>query len=152
MNKRLILGSPIDELLDRLYAKSAGQSQELTSYFSAWAEEHSFNRDRRFDARTNRFLSDKLVAIDRDKGEFCYQVCRSLGARRIVEAGTSFGVSTLFLAAAVRDNVRAGGGEGVVIATEHESNKAKAARANFAEAGLAQWIDLREGDLRQTLS
>ena len=75
-----------------------------------------------------------------------------MGARRIIEAGTSFGVSTLFLAAAVRDNVRAGGGEGVVIATEHESNKAKAARANFAEAGLAQWIDLREGDLRQTLS
>src|SRR6058998_1699733 len=151
MNKHLILGSPIDELLDRLYAQSASQTRELTSYFSARAEEPSFDWNR-FDTRTNEFLSDKLVALDRDKAEFCYQVCRALGARRIVEAGTSFGVSTLFLAAAVRDNVRAGGGEGVVIATEHESNKAKAARANFAEAGLAQWIDLREGDLRQTLS
>src|SRR2546428_10980662 len=151
MNKRLILGSPVDEVVNRLFTQSASQTQELMDYFSARAEEPSFDWNR-FDARTNQFLSDKLVALDRDKAEFCYQLCRALGARRIVEAGTSFGVSTLFLAAAVRDNVRAGGGEGVVIATEHESNKAKAARANFAEAGLAQWIDLREGDLRQTLS
>jgi len=151
MNKRLILGSPIDELLDRLYAKSAGQSQELTSYFSAWAEEPSFNRDRRFDARTNRFLSDKLVAIDRDKGEFCYQICRALGARRIVEAGTSFGVSTLFLAAAVRDNRRQNCGDGVVIGTEYEPQKARMARATFAEASLSELIDLREGDIRDTL-
>src|SRR6267142_2241502 len=151
MNKRLILGSPIDELLDRLYAKSAGQSQQLTSYFSAWAEEPSFNRDRRFDARTNQFLSDKLVAIDRNKGEFCYQICRALGARRVVEAGTSFGVSTLFLAAAVRDNLRQDGGDGIVIGTEYEPQKARAARATFAEAGLSEFIDLREGDLRETL-
>ncbi len=151
MNKRLILGSPIDELLDRLYAKSAGQSQELTSYFSAWAEEPSFNRDRRFDARTNQFLSDKLVAIDRDKGEFCYQICRALGARRIVEAGTSFGVSTLFLAAAVRDNRRQNCGDGVVIGTEYEPQKARMARATFAEASLSELIDLREGDIRDTL-
>ena len=68
------------------------------------------------------------------------------------EAGTSFGVSTLFLAAAVRDNLRTDGGEGVVIGTEYEPEKAKAARANFLEAGLAELIDLREGDLRQTLS
>src|SRR2546426_7734272 len=114
MNKRLILGSPIDELLDRLYAKSAGQSHEMTSYFSAWAEEPSFNRDRRFDARTEQFLSGKLVAIDPDKSEFCYQILRALGARRVVEAGTSFRVSTLFFAGAVRANPRQNCGEGVV--------------------------------------
>jgi predicted O-methyltransferase YrrM len=68
-----------------------------------------------------------------------------------VEAGTSFGVSTLFLAAAVRDNLRADGGDGVVIGTEHEADKANAARAHFAEAGLSDIIDLREGDLRETL-
>ena len=151
MDKQLSFGSPIDELLDRLYAQSASQKEAMEWYFTARAQEGSLDW-KTMDAHTTQFLSDKLVALDRNKAEFCYQVCRSLGARRIVEAGTSFGVSTLFLAAAVRDNVRAGGGEGVVIATEHESNKAKTARANFAEAGLAQWIDLREGDLRQTLS
>jgi predicted O-methyltransferase YrrM len=42
-------------------------------------------------------------------------------------------------------------GEGVVIATEYEPEKAAAARALFAETGLSGWIDLREGDLRATL-
>src|SRR5438093_6610601 len=151
MNKQLSFGSPMDELLDRLYAQSASQNEAMQWYFTARAKEGALDW-KTMDAHTTQFLSDKLVALDRNKAEFCYQVCRSLGATRIVEAGTSFGVSTLFLAAAVRDNVRAGGGEGVVITTEHEPNKAKAARANFAEAGLAQWIDLREGVLRQTLS
>ena len=96
-------------------------------------------------------MRDKLVALDRDKAEFCYQVCRALRARRVVEAGTSFGVSTLFLAAAVKDNVRRDVGEGIVISTEYEREKARAARANFAEAGLSDFIELREGDLRETL-
>ena len=73
-------------------------------------------------------------------------------ATRVVEAGTSFGVSTLFLASAVRDNLQSDGGEGVIIGTEHEPVKANAARANFSEAGLSDLIDLREGDLRETLA
>jgi predicted O-methyltransferase YrrM len=150
MEKRLILGSPLDELLDRLYEQSAGQAQELMAFFSARAEEPSFDWNR-YDARTHQFLSDKFVALDRDKAEFCYQLCRALGARRVVEAGTSFGVSTLFLAAAVRDNLRQNGGNGLVIGTEYEPQKAKAARAVFAEASLSQFIELREGDLRDTL-
>ena len=154
MNKRLTLGPPIDALLDRLYAQSNSQNEALGSYFSARAEEADFDWNN-FDARTNQFLSNKLVALDREKAEFCYQICRALRAKRVVEAGTSFGVSTLFLAAAVRDNVRGdssgGGGEGVVIGTEYEPEKAKGARANFAEAGLSDFIELREGDLRETL-
>jgi predicted O-methyltransferase YrrM len=65
----------------------------------------------------------------------------------VVEVGTSYGVSTLYLADAVRAN-----GGGTVIATEHEAAKAAAARINFAEAGLETFIDLREGDLRETLT
>jgi predicted O-methyltransferase YrrM len=154
MNEHLILGSRIDALLDRLYAQSTSQDEALGSYFSARAEEADFDWNA-FDARTNQFLSDKLVALDRDKAEFCYQICRALRAKRVVEAGTSFGVSTLFLAAAVRDNLRGnssgGGKEGIVIGTEYEPEKAKSARANFAEVGLSDFIELREGDLRQTL-
>ena len=81
-----------------------------------------------------------------DKAEFCHALCLATGARRIVEIGTSHGVSTLYLAAAVRAN-----GGGVVIGTEHEAAKAKIAHGHFAEAGLADLIELREGDLRQTL-
>ena len=98
-----------------------------------------------------QFRSDKFVALDRDKAEFCYQLCRAANARRIVEAGTSFGVSTLYLAAAVRDNISADGGAGVVTGTEYEPAKCAAARNHFATAGLCHLIDLREGDLRETL-
>jgi len=70
-------------------------------------------------------------------------------AFRIVEVGRSYGVSTLYLAVAVRDNVHPAGG--VVIGTEYEPKKAFAARANFREAGLRRFIDLRERDLRETL-
>lgn len=156
MSDRLELGPPIDNLLDRLYAQNAAQNDALTAYFTARAAEKSLDWNR-FDERTNEFLRDKLVALDRSKAEFCYHVCRALRARRVVEAGTSFGVSTLFLAAAVRDNLRLetrgldGGGPGGVIGTEYEPEKAKIARRHFAEAGLADLIDFREGDLRDTL-
>jgi predicted O-methyltransferase YrrM len=92
-----------------------------------------------------------MVALDREKAEFCYQLCRAIDARRMVEIGTSYGVSTLYLAAAARDNVRSSGGEAVVIGTEYEPRKSKAARANFRKAGLEEFIELREGDLRETL-
>ena len=151
MNKQLVLDSRIEGLLDRLYAVSSSQTESLVAYFTARAEAGDIDWNA-FDERANHFLSDKLVALDREKAEFCYQVCRALRATRVVEAGTSFGVSTLFLAAAVRDNIRADGGEGLVIGAEYEPEKAKAARANFAEAGLFDLIELREGDLRETLA
>jgi predicted O-methyltransferase YrrM len=154
MDERLMFGSPVDGLLDRLYAKHLAQDEALAAYFTARAAEGSLDWNQ-FDERTNEFLRDKLIALDRVKAEFCYHVCRALRARRVVEAGTSFGVSTLFLAAAVRDNLRAEpqgpSGSGVVIGTEHEPGKAGMARSHFAEAGLADFIDLREGDLRETL-
>jgi predicted O-methyltransferase YrrM len=97
-------------------------------------------------ASSGRPASATKIALEPDKAEYCYLTARSLRAQRIVEVGSSFGVSTLYLAAAVRDN-----GGGTVIATEHEPAKAAAARAHFAEAGLERFIDLRLGDLRETL-
>lgn len=139
----------LEGLLDRLHAQSDEQIAEISA---AAAEQRRLSgRDRSqrgFDDNMRRFFADKLVALERDKATFCYQLCRALGARRVVEAGTSHGVSTLYLAAAVRDN---GHDDGVVIATEYEPAKAAIARDNFEEAGFAPWIELREGDLRETL-
>jgi predicted O-methyltransferase YrrM len=157
MNGRLVFGSPIDGLLERLYAQNLAQDDMLAVYFTARAAEGSLDWNQ-FDERTNEFLKDKLIALDRSKAEFCYHVCRALRARRVVEAGTSFGVSTIFLAAAVRDNLpigaRAhldGSGRPIVIGTEREPEKARIARGHFAEAGLSDLIEVREGDLRETL-
>src|SRR5207302_2592168 len=146
-----ILHDPhLERQLDRLHEASDAQTEAI--------RERRHERDKAVDrkpedqaALTKTFLADKLYALDRDKAEFCYQVCRTIDARRIVEIGTSYRVSTLYLAAAVRDNIRAGGGSGVVIGTEYEPEKARAARAHFSEAGLSTFIDLREGDPRESL-
>jgi predicted O-methyltransferase YrrM len=135
----------LEALLARLQAQSLAQEPETGAYFRRRGEAGELSWDG-LDADANAFMADKLVALDPDKAAFCYLLCRGLGARRVVEVGTSHGVSTLYLGKAVRDN-----GGGTVIATEYEPEKAKAARANFAAAGLADVIELREGDLRETL-
>lgn len=133
-------------LLDRLHERSSAQEGELERHVTE-TKSRSVAGSVADMIAGRSFWRDKLVALDRDKAEFCHRLCRALGARRVVEAGTSYGVSTLYLAAAVRDN-----GGGVVIGTEYEPEKAKIARRHFAEAGLADQIDLREGDLRETLA
>ena len=142
----VIADDRLQALIDRLQARNTAQNGELYGYFDRRAKAGDLSWDR-LDEDAERFLADKLVALDPIKAEFCHLVCRSLRARRVVECGTSFGVSTLYLAEAVRRN----GPGGVVIGTEFEPAKAAAARANFADAGLAEVIDLREGDLRETL-
>jgi predicted O-methyltransferase YrrM len=144
-----LLNDPkLESLLDRLHAQSDAQVEETEAYFARRERDGSLDYENYCDDDMHRFLSDKLVALDRDKAEFCYQLCRSLRATRVVEAGTSFGVSTLYLAAAVRDNQVE---NGVVIGTEHEPSKVEIARENFKKASLSEFIELREGDLRQTL-
>jgi predicted O-methyltransferase YrrM len=146
-----VLNDPeLERLLTRLHDRSDQQVEATRAYFAARERRDPSPRDDDA-ARLKEFRSDKLVALDRDKAEFCYQLCRANNARRIVEIGTSYGVSTLYLAAAVRDNLRRSGGHGLVIGTEYEAEKAKAARKHFEEARLSPFIDLREGDLRETL-
>lgn len=147
------MASPLNDpklevLLDRLHAQSDLQIDETNAYFARREQVIAIDQENFYDDDMQCFLSDKMVALDRDKALFCYLLCRSLRATRIVEAGTSFGVSTLYLAAAVRDNQVE---NGVVIGTEYEPKKVEIALANFKEAGLNEFIDLREGDLRKTL-
>ena len=141
-----VLSDPaLQALVDKLHAQSEAQDGELGGYFGRRARAGDISWDK-LDDDANRFLADKMVALEPIKAEFCHLVCRSLRARRVVEVGTSYGVSTLYLADAVRAN-----GGGVVIGTEHEPGKAAQARATFTEAGLSEFIELREGDLRETL-
>lgn len=62
-----------------------------------------------------------------------------------VEFGTSFGISTIYLAKAAKDN------GGKVISTEYMPHKVKIARQNIEEAGLSEYADIWEGDARETL-
>jgi predicted O-methyltransferase YrrM len=92
-------------------------------------------------------FKDVYMSVSEAGGQLLYLLARATGARTVVEYGTSFGVSTLYLASAVRDN-----GGGTVIGTELQPEKAAAAQRNFTDAGLADVIDLRVGDARETLT
>jgi predicted O-methyltransferase YrrM len=98
-------------------------------------------------ARLDPFIyRDYRFSIDPEQGDLIYFLCRAIGARRAAEFATSFGVSTIYLAAAIRDN-----GGGRVIGSELVPEKVAMARRNLAEAGLSDYVDLREGDARETL-
>jgi predicted O-methyltransferase YrrM len=91
-------------------------------------------------------MKNAFIQISHGAGEAIYNTARAINAKRIVEFGTSFGVSTIYLAAAVRAN-----GGGKVIGTELEPTKVKAARQNITAAGLESFVDVREGDATKTL-
>ena len=130
--------------LDWLHAASDEQDGAISDYYEAGADRPTgFEAE---DAPGRAFWLDKYVALDRDKAEFVYGLCRAAGATRIVEAGTSFGVSTIYLAAAVRDN-----GGGVVTTCDIEAAKASVAVQHFNEVGLAEFVDVRVGDVVKTL-
>ncbi|KAF7122910.1 hypothetical protein CNMCM5793_001021 [Aspergillus hiratsukae] len=134
-------------LLDRLHTASTTQESSLSRSTYTTPSTDSFHT----------LMRDKFIALEKDKCHFLYQLARTLNATSIVEAGTSYGVSTIYLALAVADNLAAAAaatpGKGTVIATEYEPAKAEQARKHWAECGesISSVIDLREGDLRETL-
>ena len=81
-----------------------------------------------------------------EQGDLIYLLCRGLRTQRVAEFATSIGMSTIYFAAAVRDN-----GGGKVIGSELVPAKVATARHNLADAGLADYAEIREGDARQTL-
>jgi len=95
---------------------------------------------------TYRRHADHFLAVSAAYGRFLYAIARARRAARIVEFGTSMGISTIYLAAALRDN-----GGGKLIGSELEPTKVARARANLEAAGLADLVEIREGDALETL-
>src|SRR5580704_7377717 len=91
-------------------------------------------------------LDQAFIGVSPEAGRFLYALVRGCAPGTAVEFGTSFGISTIYMAAAVRDR-----GTGRVITTERHAGKAGIARGHFEQAGLADCIDLRVGDALETL-
>jgi len=85
------------------------------------------------------------MAIPRKKGKFLYSIARSMNAQKIIEFGSSFGVSAIYLAAAARDT------GGKVITTEIEPDKCRNTESNLEQAGLGDVVELLQGDALVTL-
>ena len=88
----------------------------------------------------------KMLNITPDTGRLLWILIRAQRARRVLEVGTSNAYSTIWLADAAREI------SGRVITLERSPDKVALARANLADAGLAEYVDLREGDAANTLT
>jgi predicted O-methyltransferase YrrM len=139
----------IATLLDRLYAEAdASHERFKRSMAEKSPEELAAWRSNAADYRAlYQMAKDVYLAAPRSTARLLYILARSQGAHTIVEFGTSFGNSTVHLAAAVRDN-----GGGIVIGSEFEPGKVAHARRNITDAGLADVVDIREGDALDTLA
>lgn len=138
--------APLAPLLDQLFAQA---NAAPSSAFAGFSREE---RERLMRSKTEYLdlygrLKDLWLPVSRETGMLLYMLARSSRARAIVEFGTSFGISTLHLAAALRDN-----GGGRLISTEFEPSKVAQARKHLDAGGLADLIEIREGDALKTLA
>jgi predicted O-methyltransferase YrrM len=143
--------APLAPLLDRLFSEAeAPASPELRAALAQASPEERYapsaGHGERDYLRFYTLAKDAYLAVSRDTAQLLYMLVRSTGAGSIVEFGTSFGISTLHLAAGLRDN-----GGGRIITTEFEPSKVSRARENFIAGGLDDLIEIREGDAMETL-
>ena len=138
--------TPLAPLLARLFKEAEAATSPVAASFSADERERLLRSKTEYVDFYGR-LKDLWLAVSPETGTLLYMLARSSGARVIIEFGTSFGISTLYLAAALRDN-----GGGRLITTEFEPSKVTRAKANLTEGGLIDLVEVREGDALQTLS
>ncbi|CAP45042.1 O-methyltransferase [Bordetella petrii] len=144
-----LLSHPIvATLLDRLYGEADALMPATRAVFAGVpeAEQDRLMRSKADYRDLYGRLKDMPLPVSRETGALLYMLARGSRAQTIVEFGTSFGLSTLHLAAALRDN-----GGGRLITSEFEATKVARAQANLAAAGLADLVEFREGDALQTL-
>ncbi len=139
--KSWITTPKIAELLGALYADAATNDPLV---YKAAQESGAFSER---GADFYKGMRKAYMAVGPEFGHLLYSLARSVKAKTVVEFGTSFGISTIFLASAIRDN-----GEGKVITTEFDPDKAERAKRNLTAAGLAEWVEFRVGDALETLS
>ena len=90
-------------------------------------------------------FKDAYLSISEDQGKYLNQLIVENEMKNIIEFGTSFGISTLFLAQGVIET------GGRIITTELLQSKALKAIENFKKARVNDLIELRVGDAMETL-
>lgn len=148
-----ITTAPVAPLLDRLFRDAddadPATTPSVATYWNALTDEDKARlvRSRTDYADFYGRMRDLPLAVSRETGSLLYMLARSARAHAVVEFGTSFGLSTICLASALRDN-----GGGHLITSEFETSKLARARENLGAAGLADLVEFREGDALETLA
>jgi len=134
---------PVRPVLDRLFQAA----DDDAAHWVTVRERHPDGFAAMSAAEQADAYGELYIPVSPEGGRLLYTLIRASRPATVVEFGTSFGISTIHLAAAVRDN-----GTGRVVSTELHPAKAARARANLAAAGLAGLVTILEGDARQTLA
>ncbi|KJV31295.1 O-methyltransferase [Luteibacter yeojuensis] len=138
-----LASQPVAPVIRRLI-NDADSPSVIAAMSERTAQEQLVSRTQYRDFYTR--FSRATLSVTPDVGQLLYALARGQKARGIVEFGTSVGLSTLYLAAALRDN-----GGGHLVTTELDDAKVARARRNLADAGLLRWVDIRQGDALCTL-
>ncbi|MFZ6658349.1 O-methyltransferase [Undibacterium sp. TJN19] len=141
-----LTSTPLAPLLDRLFRQADAATSPAIASISREERERLMHSKTEY-LNFYGLLKDLWLPVSRETGALLYMLARSSNARNIVEFGTSFGISTLHLAAALRDN-----GGGHLISSEFEPTKVVQARAHLNEGGVADLVEIREGDALKTLA
>jgi predicted O-methyltransferase YrrM len=139
------LRSPVVmNVLGRLHAKAAREDALVAERVRARETElgQRLVQDQRYE-----LYGEAPLSITPEVGQLLYLLALSTRPRLVVEFGSSLGVSTIYLAAAIRD-----GGSGALITSECHTRKCELALQNLADAGLADLVELRSGDALHTLA
>jgi predicted O-methyltransferase YrrM len=144
-----LAADPLASLLRRLFEEADAAEPDTDAAFADLSddEQASMLRSKTDYRELYGRMKNLPLPVSRETGALLYMLARSMGARTIVEFGASFGISTLHLAAALRDN-----GGGRLITSEFEPSKAARARANLEAGGVIDLVEIRDGDALETLS
>ncbi len=141
--------APLAPLLHRLFEEAAANPPMANPALATLSREERAQLARSKTGYLDFYarLKDVPLPVSRETGKLLYMLARSCRATTIIEFGTSFGISTLHLAAALKEN-----GGGRLITTEFEPSKVARARKHLTEGGVIDLVEIREGDAITTLS
>ncbi|MEO9894412.1 class I SAM-dependent methyltransferase [Aurantibacter sp.] len=125
----------IEDTLEALYNDAKNDQNRILRALENRTSEHFEPID----------FKDAYLAISRQQGEHLKRLIKVNNVKNIVEFGTSFGISTLFLAQGVQQT------GGKIITTELIESKAHKAIENFKRAGVEKYIEVRIGNAMDTL-
>ena len=145
-NNTVFQSDKVQSLLKRLHAEASSADDSFVSKFSTMSagERDALQDDYR---RFYGLAREAYIPVAEEFGRLLYMLARATRARTIVEFGTSFGISTIYLASALRDN-----GGGRLITCELEATKSQRAQAHLVEAGLSDLVEFRIGDALEVLN
>lgn len=120
--------------------------ERVLSGFEKRAEKEGDRMRRMNDSEMQEHLDEFLLSVGPATGQLLNLLAKQSEAKTILEVGSSYGYSTVWLAEAARQN------RGKVISLEIHSGKQEYARASIKKAGLDGFVDFRLGDARDLLS